>query len=277
MSNSFSLYENTCLDCSRITTENYSTSFSLGIKLLDKIYHQDIYSVYGFVRFADEIVDTFHDYDKAKLIYNFKQDTFKALSEGISLNPILHSFQKTVNTYLIDYDLIEAFFYSMELDLNPQNYTNELYEKYIYGSAEVVGLMCLKIFCHGEENFYQSLVKPARALGSAFQKVNFLRDLKADFRELGRSYFPDVTPENFNEIQKQDLIMEIEDDFSLAYEGISQLPNEARLGVFSAYSLYQSLLDKLKGTPAEHIINERIRINDFQKVAILGNAYLKCP
>ena len=244
--------------------------------MLGKSIRQDIYNVYGFVRFADEVVDSFHDYDKKFLLQKFKEDLYIALDKKISLNPILNSFQKTVHTYNIPIDLIEAFLKSMELDLKKSEYLNEdEYKEYIYGSADVVGLMCLKIFVKGDQQAYDKLKDAAMSLGSAFQKVNFLRDLKADFEELGRTYFPSINFNNISDSDKQNIIADIESDFKKAYEGILLLPNEAKFGVFMAYRYYKRLLKKLNQTPAIEIKNKRIRVPDTEKITLLTRSYVK--
>ena len=232
--------------CSRHTTERYSTSFSSAIRLLQPELRQPIYNIYGLVRFADEIVDTFHDYDKAILIEEFRKQTFNAIERGVSINPILHSFQLTVNKYKIDPELIHAFFNSMEMDLNKKQYCNEGYIDYIYGSAEVVGLMCLYIFINGDRSKYEELKPSAQALGAAFQKVNFLRDLKADFHHLDRTYFPNLDFNHFTLSQKREIEADIQQDFDRAYEGILRLPVQARFGVYVAYKYYLSLFKKNK-------------------------------
>lgn len=258
--------------CSRNTTERYSTSFSSAIKLLNQDLRQPIYNIYGLVRFADEIVDTFHDYDKATLIAEFKNETFAAIERGISLNPILNSFQLTVNQYRIDHELIHAFFNSMEMDLDQKQYNNKGYNDYIYGSAEVVGLMCLYIFLEGNQQLYETLKPSARSLGAAFQKVNFLRDVKADYNHLDRTYFPGLDFSNFTERQKQEIEEDIQKDFDEAYAGIMQLPEKARFGVYVAYKYYLSLFRKIKKVQPAKIMEERIRIPDYHKVMILIRA-----
>jgi phytoene/squalene synthetase len=259
-------------ECSRITTETYSTSFASAIKLLHKDLRTPIYNIYGFVRFADEIVDTFHNYDKRELLQQFKTETWDSIERGISLNPILHSFQETVNEYQIDPALIEAFFYSMELDLDKALYDREGYEQYIYGSAEVVGLMCLYIFCEGDRQLFSQLKPYAQSLGAAFQKVNFLRDLKADTEGLQRMYFPGCDFDNFSQNDKAVIEADIKKDFDHAYEGIVQLPVKARFGVYVAYKYYLSLFQKIKRLHASTIKNERIRIPNYGKAMILAKA-----
>ena len=270
------LFHEVSQDCSRITTEKYSTSFSSAIRLLHKDLRTPICNIYGFVRFADEIVDTFHGYDKAMLFEEFKKATYDAIERGISLNPILHSFQMTVNQYGIDHALIDAFLYSMELDLGKHTYDRAGYETYIYGSAEVVGLMCLYIFCEGNQAQYDALKPAAKSLGSAFQKVNFLRDLKDDYEVLNRSYFPNINLGELNAASKQIIIDEIEDDFDFAYKnGILKLPVEAKFGVYMAYRYYRRLLKKLKAVPSEKIMDTRIRISDPMKINLLARSYVK--
>lgn len=261
---------------SRMVTKSYSTSFSLGIMLLDKSLHKHIYAIYGFVRFADEIVDTFHDYDKRYLLNDFKRQTYDSIEHGISLNPILNSFQSTVNEFNIDRELIDTFLNSMEMDINPaESYSQVLYEKYILGSAEVVGLMCLKVFCGGDQEMYSSLKYEAMKLGSAFQKINFLRDLKADYYHLGRVYFPGVDMMEFNDTIKAQIESDIEKDFHTGYEGIVRLPKKARFGVYVAYVYYYSLFQRIKGTGADAILKKRIRISNRDKYGLLVRSYLK--
>ncbi len=261
--------------CSRITTEQYSTSFSSAIRMLHVDLRQPIFNIYGFVRFADEIVDTFHNHDKESLLLEFKEETCKAIQRGISLNPILHSFQKTVNEYGIGQDLIDAFFYSMELDLQKKQYDEKGYEEYIYGSAEVVGLMCLHVFCEGKKDLYHQLKAPARSLGAAFQKVNFLRDIKADFEGMDRVYFPGCDFSNFSFDQKQCIEKDIQKDFDDAYRGIIRLPLKARFGVYVAYKYYLSLFRKIKRLNPERILEERIRIPNYGKLVIVAKAGLR--
>lgn len=258
--------------CSRNTTERYSTSFSSAIRLLHQDLRQPIYNIYGLVRFADEIVDTFHEHDKATLIADFRKQTFDAIDRGISLNPILHSFQLTVNQFEIDHELIHSFFNSMEMDLQRTNYTHEGYNDYIYGSAEVVGLMCLYVFLEGDKAEFERLKPAARSLGAAFQKVNFLRDVQADYNQLDRTYFPGLDFSNFTERQKQEIEDDIQKDFDHAYEGIMQLPAKARFGVYVAYKYYLSLFRKIKKLQPAVIMQERVRIPDYHKVMILVRA-----
>ena len=245
-------------------------------KMLSKSIRKDIYNIYGFVRFADEIVDSFHDYDKETLFNNFEKDLELALNNKISLNPILNSFQHTYHKYNIDKHLVDSFMNSMRLDLHKTNYlTDEEYKNYIYGSADVVGLMCLKVFVNGNLEKYNALKNTAMSLGSAFQKVNFLRDLKADYDELNRSYFPNADLSNLNENSKQDIIDDIEKDFAKGLSGIKKLPIEAKFGVFTAYRYYRKLLKKLKATPSEEIMDKRIRISNPMKINLLARSYVK--
>ncbi len=238
------LFDLTTLECSRLITQRYSTSFTLGIKTLDKKFHLPIYAIYGFVRYADEIVDTFHDHDKTELLARFKKDAFEAIDQGLSLNPILHAFQLIVNKYKIDHSLIEAFLHSMEMDLDFKTYNDSRYQEYIYGSAEVVGLMCLKVFVEGDEALYQKLKDPACKLGAAFQKVNFLRDIKSDYEERGRVYFPGVDFQQFDQSAKKLIEEDIQQDFNDSLTGIEQLPIGAKLGVKVAYLYYQNSLTR---------------------------------
>jgi phytoene synthase len=258
--------------CSKYTTERYSTSFSSAIRLLHTDLRQPIYNIYGFVRFADEIVDTFHEHKKDVLLAEFKADTYAAIQEGISLNPILHSFQLTVNKYNIDPALIEAFFKSMEMDLDRKSYNEGGYAEYIYGSAEVVGLMCLYVFLDGNKAEYERLKPYAQALGAAFQKVNFLRDVKADYALLDRTYFPGVDFGNFTDKQKAEIEADIQKDFEMAYKGILMLPNKAKFGVYVAFKYYLSLFRKIKRMKPSRILNERVRIPNYHKMMILLRA-----
>ncbi len=262
-------------ECSRITTEKYSTSFSSSIRLLHKDLRVPIFNIYGFVRFADEIVDTFHGFDKAALLNEFKIATYLAIERKISLNPILHSFQLTVNQYNIDLKLIDAFLYSMELDLEKRQYDRVGYEEYIYGSAEVVGLMCLSVFCEGNKAEYEKLRPAAKSLGAAFQKVNFLRDLKADFEGLDRVYFPGCDFSNFTAKDKLMIEADIQKDFDDAYAGIIHLPLKARFGVYVAYKYYLTLFKKIKKIAPQQILEERIRIPDYGKAYILAKAGIR--
>lgn len=262
-------------EMSMLTTKRYSTSFSLGISFLAKDLHKPIYGIYGFVRFADEIVDSFHDYDKSALLADFTRQTYEAIETGISLNPILNSFQWSVNTYKIPLELVTTFLKSMEMDLNKTAYDQSKYEEYILGSAEVVGLMCLKVFVRGDENEYQRLKSSAMKLGSAFQKINFLRDLRADFHELGRTYFPGVALEDFNCTIKKQIEKDIAADFAAGYEGIKQLPKDARFGVYMAYIYYYKLFCKIQKLEAKVILNERIRIPNNKKYRLFFASYLR--
>jgi phytoene/squalene synthetase len=269
------LFHKTSSDCSKVVTLAYSTSFSSAIKLLHTDLQRPIFNIYGFVRLADEIVDTFHGHDKQALLQDFKRQTYDAIERGISLNPILNSFQKTVNQFGIDPNLIEAFFRSMESDLTEKDYDRQGYEEYIYGSAEVVGLMCLCIFCDGNKAGYENLKGGARSLGAAFQKVNFLRDMKADFNDLSRIYFPECNFHAFTEAQKRSIEQDIEADFNAAYQSILQLPIKARFGVYVAYKYYYSLFRKIRNTAPAHILNRRIRIPNYYKAYIVVRASVK--
>ncbi|MFC5284098.1 phytoene/squalene synthase family protein [Pedobacter alpinus] len=269
------LYNQTCFECSKVITNKYSTSFSLGIKAFSKELQYPIYAVYGFVRYADEIVDTFHDKDKAYLIAKFRADTKEAIATKISLNPVLHAFQEVVNTYNITFDMIDAFLKSMEMDLDKTSYTDASYQEYIYGSAEVVGLMCLKIFCKGDENQYQALLPQARRLGAAFQKINFLRDIKSDYDERGRTYFPKVDFKRFSEKDKKEIEEDIKADFDDALLGIKKLPSGAKLGVYIAYTYYLQLFKKIKNTSAATISDKRIRVSDSHKLFLMAQALIK--
>ncbi|MDG2151494.1 MAG: phytoene/squalene synthase family protein [Polaribacter sp.] len=271
------LFDQVSNDCSKLVTKSYSTSFSLAVKMLSTTIRTDIYNIYGFVRFADEIVDTFHEYDKKQLISHFEKDYYLSKELGISLNPILNSFQQTVNKYKIPDDMVQAFLKSMKADLSKTEYkTKAEYDEYIYGSADVVGLMCLKVFVNGNDEMYEELKNAAMRLGSAFQKVNFLRDLKDDFELLNRSYFPNIDLGHLNAVSKQLIIDEIEADFKYAYEnGILKLPVEAKFGVYMAYRYYTRLLKKLKAVPSEKIMDTRIRISDPMKINLLARSYVK--
>jgi hypothetical protein len=262
-------------ECSKITTKSYSTSFSSAINLLHEDLRASIYNIYGFVRFADEIVDTFHEFDKIALLAQFKKDCYDAIQNKISLNPILQSFQITVNEFNIDLALVEAFFRSMEYDLSKQSYDQEAYNDYIYGSAEVVGLMCLYVFCEGNKSVYDVLVPSARSLGAAFQKVNFLRDVKDDFQQLNRMYFPGVDFSNFTPRMKQEIEEDIANDFRHAYEGILKLPLKARFGVYVAYKYYLSLFKKIKQLKPQRILEERIRIPNYAKLWVATKAAIR--
>ncbi len=269
------LYDETCFECSKLITTKYSTSFSIGIRAFNKRFHYPVYAIYGFVRYADEIVDTFHGYDKRQLISSFRHETFVALRQGISLNPVLQSFQQVVNYYGIEDELIDAFLVSMEMDLENKAYTEDGYKSYIYGSAEVIGLMCLRVFCENDNTQYQLLKPKARSLGSAFQKINFLRDVKADFEERGRTYFPHVDFNNFTDEEKGMIETDIQKDFDEGFEGIKQLPGGTRLGVYIAYIYYLQLFKKITGTPASIILQKRIRVSDTHKMALYLKAILQ--
>ena len=264
-----SIYDNVSVECSKNITQKYSTSFSLGIKLLNTEIRNPIYSIYGFVRLADEIVDSFEGYEQAEMLKNLTRDTYEALDKKISINPVLNSFQKVVHDYNIDRDLIQAFLESMEMDLSKQFYNQALYEKYIFGSAEVVGLMCLKVFCKGNESLYNHLKTSAMKLGAAFQKINFLRDIKDDYEGLGRLYFPNTDFNNFTNNQKALIEADIANDFDDGLVGIKQLPTESRLGVFLAYVYYKMLFKKIKAIPVNKILKTRIRVADYQKIFLL--------
>jgi len=269
------LFDQTSFKCSKVVTKKYSTSFFLAVKMLSPKIREAIFSIYAFVRFADEIVDSFHDYEKERLINRFEADFYDTMRDGISLNPILNSFQLTVKKYGITDDLIQDFLKSMKSDLHKIEYNSkEAYNSYIYGSADVVGLMCLKVFVNGDPENYEKLKKPAMRLGSAFQKVNFLRDLKDDYELLQRSYFPDVNLQLLNMASKKRIIDEIELDFKEAYKGIKDLPIEAKFGVYTAYIYYKRLLAKLKNTPSEEIMNSRIRISNPLKMTLLAKSFL---
>jgi phytoene/squalene synthetase len=269
------VYDIVSLECSKLTTKKYSTSFSLGISMLDKDIHNDIYAIYGFVRLADEIVDSFHDFNKKELLKKFRLDTIEAIDNKISLNPILNSFQNVVNTYNLEWENIELFLDSMKHDLENKKHDTESYKKYIKGSAEAVGLMCLKVFCDGNQKPYDNLKDYACTLGSAFQKINFLRDLNADYSVLKRVYFPDLNIEKFNDKEKEKIEDDIHNEFMIALEGIKKLPKNAKQGVYLAYSYYYSLFRKIKAIPASQILSKRIRVNNFQKFIILIKAHIK--
>ena len=271
-----SIFDKVSADCSKNVTNSYSTSFSLATKMLSKSIRQDIYNIYGFVRFADEIVDTFHDYDKKELLNRFIDELNFSLKNKISTNPILNSFQYTVNKYDIDFGLIDSFLKSMKMDLKKIKYNSEKeYKEYIYGSADVVGLMCLKVFVSGDEETYKKLKPSAMALGSAFQKVNFLRDLNADFHDLNRTYFPNLDFKDFDDQSKMLIMEDIENDFRKALKGIYELPNNSKFGVYAAYKYYKRLLTKLKRTSYMKIKNERVRVPNYQKVDVLARSYVR--
>ena len=271
------LFDEVSFDTSKLVTKKYSTSFSLAVKMLSPTIRSAIYNIYGFVRFADEIVDTFHDYKKEELLDDFEKEYYKALDNGISLNPILNSFQATVKRYNITDDLVKSFLKSMRADLSKTAYeTQEEYNEYIYGSADVVGLMCLKVFVDGDDEKYNELKNAAMRLGSAFQKVNFLRDLKDDFELLNRSYFPNVDLTSLDTESKHLITQEIEDDFDFAFNhGILKLPVEAKFGVYMAYRYYRRLLKKLNSVPSSEIIETRVRISDPMKINLLARSYVK--
>lgn len=270
-----SIFDNVSFICSKQVTKSYSTSFSSAVRMLAPTIRQDIYNIYGFVRFADEIVDTFHDYDKEALFDQFSTNLDLALMQKISLNPVLNAFQNTVHKYEIPRELIDAFMKSMKMDLYKSVYeTQEDYKEYIYGSADVVGLMCLKVFVNGNQALYDELKDSAMRLGSAFQKVNFLRDLKADFENLNRTYFPDTDLNHLDEESKMQIINEIQADFDAGFKGIQKLPIEAKFGVYTAYVYYKKLLTKLKKTPSAAIKNTRIRVPDYEKMGLLAKCYL---
>lgn len=270
-----SLYNKVAVRCSKLTTNAYSTSFSLGIFCLEKKLRDPIYSIYGFVRFADEIVDTFHNHQKEALLKKFQEDTYEAIEQRISMNPILHSFQQAVNKYKINRVLIDQFLASMKMDLGRKEYDQNTFQEYILGSAEVVGLMCLKVFCQGDEKTYERLKPMAMKLGSAFQKINFLRDLNADFNGMGRSYFPGINLERFDDSDKAKIEADIAQDFHQGYLGIKELPRGARFGVYVAYLYYLALFKKIKNTPSEFVMKRRIRIRNRHKFRILFYSYLK--
>lgn len=268
------LFRNVSFGISKLITQSYSTSFSLGIRSLHERFHDPIYGIYGFVRLADEIVDSFHGFDQRNMLKRLAEDTWRAIDDGISTNPVLHAFQEIVRVYEIDRTLIEAFLHSMELDLDQNEYERPGYDEYIYGSAEVVGLMCLKIFTEGDDAEYKRLTPSAKRLGAAFQKVNFLRDLKADYEDLGRMYFPGIDFESFTEKEKDRIEQEISADFAAAKIGIEQLPDGARFGVYLAYVYYQNLFRKIKTTPATELKGSRIRVSNPRKVLLLARSFV---
>ena len=269
------LYDEYSKVASKLVTKRYSTSFYAGVNCLGKELRTDVHNIYGFVRLADEIVDSFHEYNKEQLFADFKKSTYQAIEQGISLNPILNSFQSSVNKFKIDNELINQFLHSMEMDLNPVEYTPDKYKEYILGSAEVVGLMCLKIFVQGSQSEYERLKPHAMVLGSAFQKINFLRDIKNDINQLGRVYFPNIAGIDFNDENKKAIEDEIQKEFNDALTGIRLLPKSARFGVYISYSYYQKLLLKIKRKSAEELLKERIRVPGFIKFIILQKAYFK--
>jgi len=269
------LFDEVSAACSKLTTRTYSTSFSLGIHCLDSRLHEPIYAIYGFVRFADEIVDSFHDYDKAGLFEEFERQTWRAIEQGISMNPILNSFQQVVRGYNIERELIETFLKSMETDLKRMTHSGDSYDEYIVGSAEVVGLMCLRVFCENDGVLYDTLAPAARKLGAAFQKVNFLRDLKSDYEYLGRVYFPGVAFSAFSEAEKRSIESDIERDFKEAFVGIKKLPKSARFGVYVAYVYYRSLFNKIRSVPPSRILMDRVRISNGKKIGLLLTSYFR--
>lgn len=271
-----SLFDDLSTETSRITTRSYSTSFSLGIYFLHERLRDPIYSIYGFVRVADEIVDSFEGYDQTYLLKKFEKDTYEAIQQGISTNPVLNAFQNVVHAYQIDLELISTFLKSMEMDLHKVDYNDEKYQQYILGSAEVVGLMCLHVFTEGNKELFQDLKPYAMKLGAAFQKVNFLRDLKEDYHVLGRTYFPGVDMTNFSTAAKRDIEKEIEEDFKIALQGIKKLPASSKGGVYLAYVYYQSLFKKIKRLPAQKVLSGRIRINNGRKFGLMINSLVEC-
>ncbi len=271
-----SLFDTVSRSCAKVVTQSYSTSFASATKMLSSSIRQDIYNIYGFVRFADEIVDSFHEYNKPVLFERFEQDLENALADKISLNPILNAFQETYHKYDIDKAHVASFMKSMRLDLTKSDYlTDAEYKDYIYGSADVVGLMCLTVFVQGDKEKYDSLKENAMSLGSAFQKVNFLRDLKADFEGLSRTYFPNTNLAELDEASKQKIIADIEEDFAKGLEGINRLPIEAKFGVYTAFRYYKKLLTKLKRVPSKEIKNTRVRVPDYVKASLLARSYVK--
>lgn len=269
-----SLFDDLSIKVSKSTTHTYSTSFSLGIYLLNNRLRNAIYSIYGFVRLADEIVDSFEGYNQKFLFKKFKEDTYESLENGISLNPILNSFQQAVHQYNINWAHIEAFLKSMEMDLEKVNYTEKKYKQYILGSAEAVGLMCLHVFTEGDKNKYEELKPYAMKLGAAFQKVNFLRDMKDDYQLLGRTYFPNVDMSDFGGDSKNQIENDIENDFRLALAGIKKLPASSKGGVYLAYVYYHSLFNKIKKLPPQRILNERVRIHNGKKIGLMLNSLI---
>jgi phytoene/squalene synthetase len=269
------LFHTVSQECSKLTTKKYSTSFSSAILLLHASIRTPIYNIYGFVRFADEIVDTFHEFDKETLLSDFKMQTYAAINAGISLNPILHSFQQTVNQYNIDIELVSAFFHSMEMDLNKSRYDIQGYQEYIYGSAETVGLMCLYVFCEGDKRMFEKMKPSAQSLGAAFQKINFLRDIKADYEGLNRTYFPEVDFRNFTPAMKARIEQDIANDFANAHKGIMELPVKAKFGVYVAYKYYLSLFKKIKKAKPALLLNNRVRLPNYSKAMIFMRAGLR--
>lgn len=269
------LFDQVCQQCSQHITKKYSTSFSSGIRAFHKGFREPIYSIYGFVRFADEIVDTFHDHDKRSLLDKFEEDTFDAIDQGISLNPVLHAFQLVVNNYGIEKEHIRAFLESMRMDLSFTRFSQKEYERYIYGSAEVVGLMCLKVFLRDEEQSYYKLEPHARALGSAFQKINFLRDFKSDFEDRGRIYFPGLDAKDFDNFTKKEIEEDISADFEMGYNGIQNLPKSVKFGVYLAYIYYTSLFAKIKSNNVEAIMTRRIRVKNRKKLYLVASSAIR--
>jgi phytoene synthase len=269
------IYNEVCYKSSKIVTTKYSTSFSIGILLLDKSIRKHIYSIYGFVRLADEIVDTFHDTDQKYLLEKFEKDTYEAINKKISLNPVLHSFQMTVNEFNISHSHIDAFLNSMKMDLFDIKYDDDKFDEYIFGSAQVVGLMCLQVYTHGNKIEYDKLKQSAISLGSAFQKINFLRDLKDDINKLGRSYFPNLNFDRFDEKTKDEIEKDIDKDFQDSLEGIKELPDNSKMGVYTAYLYYKVLLQKIKKLPAKKIMSSRIRVSDLNKFVIMLMAKIR--
>ncbi len=264
-------------EISKLITHRYSTSFTKGIQLLHGSLHHEIYSIYGFVRLADEIVDTFHGHDKKALLDQLKEQTWQAIEEKISTNPVLHAFQITYHKFQFTPDLVKAFFKSMEMDLSQSHYNRSLYNEYIYGSAEVVGLMCLHVFTDNDKKLYNQLIEPARRLGAAFQKVNFLRDLKSDYIERGRTYFPDVDFSRFSNEDKRRIESDIDADFKAAYPAIKLLPEKVQPGVYTAFIYYRELFYKIQKTPASKIQQARIRVPDWHKLILLGRTFVRYP
>jgi phytoene synthase len=269
------LYDQLSVSCSKKTTQLYSTSFSLGIHFLHPKFHNAIYSIYGFVRLADEIVDSFHEYDKHDLMARIRLDTVEAIESGISINPILNSFQQVVNQYGIEWSLIDTFLKSMEMDLGQKQHNNDSFQEYVLGSAEVVGLMCLRVFMEGNTSQYEDLKYYAMKLGAAFQKVNFLRDLKADYQDLGRSYFPGINFTHFSGTDKEIIQQQIQDDFRQALIGIKKLPGSSRRGVYLAYYYYQKLFLRIEEAPAEEIMDLRIRIPNYDKFGLMLRSLIR--
>jgi 15-cis-phytoene synthase len=269
------LFDKVSIETSRLTTQAYSTSFSIGIRCLGKELRNPIYAIYGFVRFADEIVDSFHHYNKEELLFRYRNDTMTAIEEKISLNPVLNSFQATVHQYKIDIALVDTFLKSMEMDLTQKSYDQKEFDEYVLGSAEVVGLMCLYVFCKGDKEMFENLKPNAMKLGSAFQKINFLRDLNADYNGLGRIYFPGLDVTQFDEISKKKIEQSIKDDFESGFEGIRNLPRSSKLGVYVAYVYYLALFKKIRNTPPGFVMKERISIRKRQKLSILCSSYIK--